>query len=97
MLYDSRKAGIYSRENFVFWLGQQPRNQRYNYTDSDNCAAAQYLKAHGIEDYSLSVARLYELDWSFVNGMFETMGAAYIRGRGGRVRHILKSIKECFA
>jgi hypothetical protein len=97
MLYDARKAGIWSRENFVIWLGNQPRHQRYNYTDPDNCAAALYLKAHGIEGYSLSVEQLRVLEWNtIVNGMIDTMGAAYIRGRGGRVRHIGKSIMELF-
>jgi hypothetical protein len=39
-----------SLETFADWLEQQPAAARYNYTDSRNCAVAQYLGALGFKN-----------------------------------------------
>jgi hypothetical protein len=83
MLYDSKRAGIYSTENFAAWLGQQPRSRTYRYTDGHKCAAAQYLKAHGVEQFVLDPSDLRALGWDEIVNMphDNTFGGAYRRAR----------------
>jgi hypothetical protein len=103
MLYDRRwdkeVFDVYDTKNFVSWLGQQPKDRSYTYAFPDICAAAQYLKAHDVKHYDLSVEELQNLGWDkIVNSrgpLFRsTFRAAYIRGRGGRIVHMMKSIGE---
>lgn len=37
-----------SLEAFADWLEQQPATATYDYTESDNCAVAQYLRSLGL-------------------------------------------------
>lgn len=56
MLYDPQTEIKHNLLGFIEWLKQQPPEQTYCYTDSQNCALAQYLKAQGkteFDDYCL--------------------------------------------
>lgn len=83
MLYDAKRAGIYSVDNFVEWLGKQPASKTYDYCSPRYCAAAQYLEAHGIEDYMLSPDELRALGWHEIvfHPWAETFGRAHRRGQ----------------
>ena len=76
MLYDP-KWDVFTIESFAAWLETKPENESYNFTEADNCAAAQYLKAKGIKNYNISVFQLRELGWfDIVNAYPWTFGAA---------------------
>lgn len=100
MLLDRKKSGIYSLENFAAWLAQQPPEKVYHYTDPTNCAAAQYLKAHGVEAYSayaLTGVDLKELGWYGIvmkGRTSDTFGRASKRAQSVLRR---KRIKQFFA
>lgn len=42
-----------SLASFVSWLEIQPRNTRYDYCDSFDCALGRYLKTIGHEDFAI--------------------------------------------
>lgn len=91
MLYDPKWEKVYTLANFSAWLSAKPKGEKYCFTNLDNCAAAQYLKAHGMNP-SISCDRLKELGWVDVvcsGGRHETFGAAALRAklllRGGWV------------
>jgi hypothetical protein len=59
MLYDPRwerktKADPFSLHTLVAWLDTMPSNERYRYFSHGNCALAQYFKAQGFTDVSVS-------------------------------------------
>ena len=58
MLYNPKWEVIYTTKNLADWLSKQPKRKTYNFADSSNCAVAQYLKAHGVKEYQLSVYSL---------------------------------------
>lgn len=84
MLYDPKWEKIYTTANLADWLGTQPFWKPFDYTKPDECAVAQYLRAHGIVECSMSVDRLKELGWDdIVNivGAPSTFGIAARRAR----------------
>ena len=84
MLYDTKKAGIYSTENFLAWLESQPRQKSYLYINPTNCAVTQYLQAHGVPiwDCILEVETIRALGWEdIVIARPQTFGAAAKRAR----------------
>lgn len=84
MLYNPKWDNIYTVENLAKWLSTQPKDKKYSYTDPNNCAAAQYLKAQGVEGYVLGLETLYKLGWhNIVSGdrFNETFGRAARRAR----------------
>jgi hypothetical protein len=89
MLYNPTWERIYTIESFAAWLASKPKGETYNFTEPENCAAAQYLKAQGVQDYNLSNDRLRELGWyDIVNAPWDkTFGGAARRAeciqRGG--------------
>lgn len=98
MLYDPKWEAIYTVEAFGRWLAQKPRGETYEYIDAMNCAAAQYLQAHGVggRDSMLEVERLKELGWyDVVRGTPRTFGAAADRakGRAGWLRRAINFIR----
>lgn len=54
MLYDKRwdrqvtGLPLWSLDDFIAWLETKPAGERYRFTDSSNCAGAQYLKERGL-------------------------------------------------
>lgn len=94
MLFDPKKAAVYTVENLVAWLGEQPSDQVYKFTDSRRCAATRYLIAQGISmDNGQPVSELRDLGWldivsgKRVGGVYEgdyegksTFGQAHQRG-----------------
>lgn len=91
MLYNPNWEKVYTLANFAAWLSKKPKRERYCFVNIYNCAAAQYLKANGM-DPSISCERLEELGWTKVvctGGGHETFGAAALRAklllRGGWV------------
>lgn len=88
MLYDPRwevqGPDVFSLESFADWLARQPKHAAYRFVEPNNCAAAQYLRAQGIENNSLSCDRLRELRWIDVvstGGTHDTFGHAARRAR----------------
>lgn len=89
MLYNPDWERVFTLESFSAWLSQKPKNERYCFLNLQNCAAAQYLKANGL-DPMISTDRLKELGWTDVvcsGGRNETFGYAARRAqlilRGG--------------
>lgn len=77
MLYDPKHASIYTVEHFARWLAAQPKRQRYDFADAEVCAAAQYLKAHGVAHHIVSYETLDALGWHSIVGSHPcTFGAA---------------------
>lgn len=77
MLYDPKHASIYTVEHFARWLAAQPKRQRYDFGSARNCAAAQYLKTHGVTRYMLDHGSLRAYGWlEIVRNPPYTFGAA---------------------
>lgn len=69
---------------FVEWLETQPPEKSYRYTMILECAAAQYLQAHGVSQLvsMLTPAELKKIGWhGIVFWTPSTFGAAAWRGR----------------
>ena len=82
MLYDPKWEKIYTTAGLSAWLAKQPKDKHYSFVDTDNCAAAQYLRAQGV-DHNISCDRLDELGWMDVvcTGPYNTFGHAARRAR----------------
>jgi hypothetical protein len=91
MLHDPAHTDIYSVEGLVAWLIKQPADKIYDYTNSYQCAAAQYLRSRGIkvsfgEEYrGRGPDELMKLGWQEIvshgDKMRGTYGEAAERGR----------------
>jgi hypothetical protein len=84
MLYDPKWNVLYTKENFAKWLAEQPADATYDYCKPMDCAAAQYLKAHGVEDCGLAPHELRDLGWHNIvlqAGGEDTFGAAAKRAK----------------
>jgi hypothetical protein len=83
MLYNPKWERIFTIECFAAWLASKPKRETYRFTDIENCAVSQYLKAQGVQDYCLSTARIRELGWLDIvcQPLNETFGGAARRAR----------------
>lgn len=93
------KADPFSLDALIAWLEKQPGEGKYEYTDSDRCMVAQYLKASRAQRYDLTPGELVEIGWAEIAvgpgglscedcralGVW-TFGAALERARAARLR-----------
>lgn len=94
MLYDPKWDVLYTTKNFAAWLSKQPRSKTYAYGDVNNCAVAQYLKAHGVADYRLDHEEVVALGWHPIvnDGRSYTFGAAARRAQWAAGTHWMQRL-----
>lgn len=91
MLYNPKWK---DRESFVKWLGEQPPEEAYTYSDPRNCAVAQYKRAQGLNYAASNPQSERKLGWfEIVATSPHTFGAAYKRARGGWMRRFLDGLR----
>lgn len=56
MLYNPKwnKPDVFSLSNLIVWLSKQPADATYEYNKCSDCLLAQYFKAHGYHNPTLS-------------------------------------------
>lgn len=103
MLFDPKwevevRADPFSLESLIAWLEKQPAGATYDYCDSQACLIAQYLKAQGVAEFSITSPMLspdpaIQQFARIANGgrPIDTFGEALERARSAVSLHHLQS------
>ena len=93
MLYDPK----WDKQEFIEWLGQQPKNKTYPYIETRHCAVAQFLQYKGCErqDSDPSFEKAVGVH-GIVAAFPHTFGAAYRRATGGIFIRFIARVTSLF-
>jgi hypothetical protein len=70
---------LWDLNKFIAWLRTKPSNMEYDYTNTRTCLIAQYARAHGFEDASVStLAVRANGEWSYFPHIFNGISLGFI-------------------